>query len=99
MSISNADQVSYATGLTVTTGGVTTTYADGAILPAAVTDTDRATRAALRVTGAIRLVTVATSAADFAAAVAADAVAADAAAGMTGLPDLDAAGGTVIANY
>jgi hypothetical protein len=98
MAVAAADQVTYLTGLTVATGGVTVTYGDGALLPAATAAADLAARAILRSAGLTRMVTVATSAADFNAAAIADAQAA-ATPADAGLAVLSGPGDTLIANY
>jgi hypothetical protein len=98
VAISTGEQVNFATGLTITTGGVPVTYPDGTLLPPATLPADVAARAALRSAGLVRLVTVATTAADF-AAVEQAAGAVTAAVEGDPLPETEGVAGDVIANY
>ena len=99
MAITVTDQVTYPSGLTVTTGGVTAAYTYGAVLPVATTAADVATRAALRAGGVLQLVTVASTPTDLATIAYAAAVGASSSDGDA-LPTLDGSGAMpVVANY
>ena len=68
MSLNVTDQVIFATGLNVVTGGVAAQYNFGDVLPVATTNTDIANRNTLRGMGAIRMVAAASDPSDFDAA-------------------------------
>jgi hypothetical protein len=91
MALTVTDQVMFAAGLSIVTNGVAAPYLYGDVLPVATLAADLAARATLRSTGALRMVTVATTLADFATAAMTCATSAASQAGVL-LPVLESPG-------